>query len=59
MEWTSTPVESPQGEKRVNRGGSLDDNGWVCQAHFVNKLFPHSRRLNNGFRLCADLPVEP
>ena len=58
-EWTSTPAESPQGEKRVNRGGSLDDNGWVCQAHFVNKLFPHSRRLNNGFRLCADLPAEP
>ncbi len=58
-EWTSTPAESPQGEKRVNRGGSLDDNGWVCQAHFVNKLFPHLRRLNNGFRLCADLPAEP
>lgn len=58
-EWTSTPAETPKGEKRVNCGGSLDDNGWVCQAHFKNKLPPHFRRTNNGFRLCADLPAGP
>ena len=57
-EWTSTPAATPQGEKRVNRGGSLDDNGWVCQAHFQNKLPPHFRRTNNGFRLCADRRAE-
>ncbi len=53
-EWTSTP----SGEKRVNRGGSLNDNGWVCQAHFKNETLPHSRRTNNGLRLCADRAID-